>query len=325
MMSCPPVDFEASRRNRRGTCVCLLTASRTRAELGGQLAKRVPGRRQQTGARPAHTGRPYRRRRLRRAWVRSRRANAESALALSCGPGRNNDVIWQRSTASTPEQAPARRGVGATGCSAQLGDDMTPRSRAQARREAAEAGQTMAFDVVKDELANARMTQGLIACIDRLGIPPCSVRFASAGESLATGWKGGQHPAGRLGRGGGPGGRPTTTGVISRVPTPPTANPVARRERMPICTATPGRACQPDQPTESVLSAPLLGHELGDREVQIEPPAPAPNAPCVTGWICIGSGPRRERRIRPSNHVANHDSVKLTVIINTAMTISAGM
>src|SRR4029078_3488251 len=99
--------------------------------------------------------------------------------------------------------------------------------------------------------------------------------------------------------GGGPGGRPTTTGVISRLPTPPTANPVARRERMPTSVAPPGRACQPDQPTESVLRAPLLGHELGDREVQIEPPAPAPNAPCVTGWICIGSGARRRGRTAP--------------------------
>ena len=54
-------------------------------------------------------------------------------------------------------------------------------------------------------------------------------------------------------------------------------------------------------------------------------PAPAPKVPCVTGWICSGSGPRRDRRIRPSSHVANQDSAKLTLIINTAMTISAGM
>jgi hypothetical protein len=56
----------------------------------------------------------------------------------------------------------------------------------------------------------------------------------------------------------------------------------------------------------------------------MEPPAPAPKVPVVTGWICSGAGPRLDRRIRPSSHVANQDRVKVTLIINAATTISAG-
>jgi alkanesulfonate monooxygenase SsuD/methylene tetrahydromethanopterin reductase-like flavin-dependent oxidoreductase (luciferase family) len=68
--------------------------------------------------------------------------------------------------------------------------------------------------------------------------------------------------------------------------------------------------------------AALRANDLAD---QMVPPAPAPNAPCVTGSsACIGAGPRRDRRIRPSTHVAKCDSAKLTLIIKIAITIRAG-
>ncbi len=67
----------------------------------------------------------------------------------------------------------------------------------------------------------------------------------------------------------------------------------------------------------------LRGADLAD---QMVPPAPAPKAPCVTGSsACIGAGPFRDRRIRPSTHVAKCERPKLTVIIRIAITMSAGM
>ena len=69
--------------------------------------------------------------------------------------------------------------------------------------------QTMAFDVVKVELAErAGATQGLVAFIEyRLGIPPCSWCGCVSGESLATGARPVSVPPG--GRPGwGPGGDP---------------------------------------------------------------------------------------------------------------------
>jgi hypothetical protein len=52
----------------------------------------------------------------------------------------------------------------------------------------------------------------------------------------------------------------------------------------------------------------------------------APGAPsCSMASTASGVGARRDRRIRPSSQIANSDNAKFTVIISTAMTISAGM
>src|SRR4051812_37815633 len=72
-------------------------------------------------------------------------------------------------------------------------------------------------------------------------------------------------------------------------------------------------------------SLPGVGLAAARPVVQIDPPPPAANVPCVTGAMCSGAGPRRERRMRPSSQVAKAESVKLTLIISTAMTMSAGM
>jgi regulatory protein len=166
--SCPPQSTsEASREEQaRNLCLRLLTArARTRAELEGQLAKRgypdgvsqrVLDRLTQVGLIDDAD--------FAEQWVRSRRANAgkgKRALAAELRTkGVNNDVITaaldgidagaERQRAEKLVRDRLRREM--------LGDDDDAKIARRLVGMLARRGysQTMAFDVVKDELANER-------------------------------------------------------------------------------------------------------------------------------------------------------------------------
>jgi len=168
MKSCPPQSTsEASREEQaRNLCLRLLTArARTRAELEGQLAKR--GYPDDVSARVLD--------RLARAglvddvdfaeqWVRSRRANAgkgKRALAAELRTkGVDNDVITAALDGidAGAERQRAEKLVRDRLRREKLGDDDDAKIARRLVGMLARRGysQTMAFDVVKDELANER-------------------------------------------------------------------------------------------------------------------------------------------------------------------------
>jgi regulatory protein len=166
--SCPPQSTsEASREEQaRNLCLRLLTArARTRAELEGQLAKRgypddvskrVLDRLTQVGLIDDAD--------FAEQWVRSRRANAgkgKRALAAELRTkGVNNDVITAALDGidAGAERQRAEKLVRDRLRREKLGDDDDAKIARRLVGMLARRGysQTMAFDVVKDELANER-------------------------------------------------------------------------------------------------------------------------------------------------------------------------
>jgi len=166
--SCPPQSTsEASREEQaRNLCLRLLTArARTRAELEGQLAKRgypddvsqrVLDRLTQVGLIDDAD--------FAEQWVRSRRANAgkgKRALAAELRTkGVNNDVITAALDGidAGAERQRAEKLVRDKLRREKLGDDDDAKIARRLVGMLARRGysQTMAFDVVKDELANER-------------------------------------------------------------------------------------------------------------------------------------------------------------------------
>ena len=168
MKSCPPQSTsEASREEQaRNLCLRLLTArARTRAELEGQLAKRgypydvskrVLDRLTQVGLIDDAD--------FAEQWVRSRRANAgkgKRALAAELRTkGVDNDVIMAALDGidAGAERQRAEKLVRDRLRREKLGDDDDAKIARRLVGMLARRGysQTMAFDVVKDELANER-------------------------------------------------------------------------------------------------------------------------------------------------------------------------
>ena len=166
--SCPPQSTsEASREEQaRNLCLRLLTArARTRAELEGQLAKRgypddvsarVLDRLTQVGLIDDAD--------FAEQWVRSRRANAgkgKRALAAELRTkGVDNDVITAALDGidAGAERQRAEKLVRDRLRREKLGDDDDAKIARRLVGMLARRGysQTMAFDVVKDELANER-------------------------------------------------------------------------------------------------------------------------------------------------------------------------
>ena len=166
--SCPPPSTsEASREEQaRNLCLRLLTArARTRAELEGQLAKRgypydvskrVLDRLTQVGLIDDAD--------FAEQWVRSRRANAgkgKRALAAELRTkGVDNDVITAALDGidAGAERQRAEKLVRDRLRREKLGDDDDAKIARRLVGMLARRGysQTMAFDVVKDELANER-------------------------------------------------------------------------------------------------------------------------------------------------------------------------
>ena len=166
--SCPPQSTsEASREEQaRNLCLRLLTArARTRAELEGQLAKRgypddvskrVLDRLTQVGLIDDAD--------FAEQWVRSRRANAgkgKRALAAELRTkGVDNDVIMAALDGidAGAERQRAEKLVRDRLRREKLGDDDDAKIARRLVGMLARRGysQTMAFDVVKDELANER-------------------------------------------------------------------------------------------------------------------------------------------------------------------------
>ena len=166
--SCPPQSTsEASREEQaRNLCLRLLTArARTRAELEGQLAKRgypddvserVLDRLTQVGLIDDAD--------FAEQWVRSRRANAgkgKRALAAELRTkGVDNDVITAALDGidAGAERQRAEKLVRDKLRREKLGDDDDAKIARRLVGMLARRGysQTMAFDVVKDELANER-------------------------------------------------------------------------------------------------------------------------------------------------------------------------
>jgi regulatory protein len=166
--SCPPQSTsEASREEQaRNLCLRLLTArARTRAELESQLAKRgypddvsqrVLDRLTQVGLIDDAD--------FAEQWVRSRRANAgkgKRALAAELRTkGVNNDVIMAALDGidAGAERQRAEKLVRDRLRREKLGDDDDAKIARRLVGMLARRGysQTMAFDVVKDELANER-------------------------------------------------------------------------------------------------------------------------------------------------------------------------
>jgi len=166
--SCPPPSTsELSREEQaRNLCLRLLTArARTRAELEGQLAKRgypydvskrVLDRLTQVGLIDDAD--------FAEQWVRSRRANAgkgKRALAAELRTkGVNNDVITAALDGidAGAERQRAEKLVRDKLRREKLGDDDDAKIARRLVGMLARRGysQTMAFDVVKDELANER-------------------------------------------------------------------------------------------------------------------------------------------------------------------------
>ena len=166
--SCPPPSTsELSREEQaRNLCLRLLTArARTRAELEGQLAKRgypddvskrVLDRLTQVGLIDDAD--------FAEQWVRSRRANAgkgKRALAAELRTkGVNNDVITAALDGidAGAERQRAEKLVRDRLRREKLGDDDDAKIARRLVGMLARRGysQTMAFDVVKDELANER-------------------------------------------------------------------------------------------------------------------------------------------------------------------------
>ena len=166
--SCPPPSTsELSREEQaRNLCLRLLTArARTRAELEGQLAKRgypydvskrVLDRLTQVGLIDDAD--------FAEQWVRSRRANAgkgKRALAAELRTkGVDNDVIMAALDGidAGPERQRAEKLVRDRLRREKLGDDDDAKIARRLVGMLARRGysQTMAFDVVKDELANER-------------------------------------------------------------------------------------------------------------------------------------------------------------------------
>ena len=166
--SCPPQSTsEASREEQaRNLCLRLLTArARTRAELEGQLAKRgypddvskrVLDRLTQVGVIDDAD--------FAEQWVRSRRANAgkgKRALAAELRTkGVDNDVIMAALDGidAGAERQRAEKLVRDRLRREKLGDDDDAKIARRLVGMLARRGysQTMAFDVVKDELANER-------------------------------------------------------------------------------------------------------------------------------------------------------------------------
>jgi len=168
MKSCPPQSTsEASREEQaRNLCLRLLTAkARTRAELEGQLAKRgYPDElSQRVLDRLAHVG-------LvddvdfAEQWVRSRRVNAgkgKRALAAELRTkGVDDDVVTAALAGidAGAERARAEQLVRDKLRREKLGDDDDTKVARRLVGMLARRGynQTMAFDVVKDELASER-------------------------------------------------------------------------------------------------------------------------------------------------------------------------
>jgi len=166
--SCPPPSTsELSREEQaRNLCLRLLTArARTRAELEGQLAKRgypydvskrVLDRLTQVGLIDDAD--------FAEQWVRSRRANAgkgKRALAAELRTkGVDNDVIMAALDGidAGAERQRAEKLVRDRLRREKLGDDDDAKIARRLAGMLARRGynQTMAFDVVKDELANER-------------------------------------------------------------------------------------------------------------------------------------------------------------------------
>ena len=166
--SCPPQSTsEASREEQaRNLCLRLLTArARTRADLEGQLAKRgypydvskrVLDRLTQVGLIDDAD--------FAEQWVRSRRANAgkgKRALAAELRTkGVDNDVIMAALDGidAGAERQRAEKLVRDRLRREKLGDDDDAKIARRLVGMLARRGysQTMAFDVVKDELANER-------------------------------------------------------------------------------------------------------------------------------------------------------------------------
>ena len=166
--SCPPQSTsEASREEQaRNLCLRLLTArARTRAELEGQLAKRgypddvskrVLDRLTQVGLIDDAD--------FAEQWVRSRRANAgkgKRALAAELRTkGVDNDVIMAALDGidAGAERQRAEKLVRDRLRREKLGDDDDAKIARRLVGMLARRGysQTMAFDMVKDELANER-------------------------------------------------------------------------------------------------------------------------------------------------------------------------
>jgi len=166
--SCPPPSTsELSREEQaRNLCLRLLTArARTRAELEGQLAKRgypydvskrVLDRLTQVGLIDDAD--------FAEQWVRSRRANAgkgKRALAAELRTkGVDNDVITAALDGidAGAERQRAEKLVRDRLRREKLGDDDDAKIARRLAGMLARRGynQTMAFDVVKDELANER-------------------------------------------------------------------------------------------------------------------------------------------------------------------------
>ena len=166
--SCPPQSTsEASREEQaRNLCLRLLTArARTRAELEGQLAKRgypydvskrVLDRLTQVGLIDDAD--------FAEQWVRSRRANAgkgKRALAAELRTkGVDNDVIMAALDGidAGAERQRAEKLVRDRLRREKLGDDDDAKIARRLVGMLARRGysQTMAFDVVEDELANER-------------------------------------------------------------------------------------------------------------------------------------------------------------------------
>jgi regulatory protein len=166
--SCPPQSTsEASREEQaRNLCLRLLTArARTRAELEGQLAKRgypaevserVLGRLNQVGLVDDAD--------FAEQWVRSRRVNARKGKRALAGElktkGVDDDVITAALAGidAGAERRRAEQLVRDKLRREKLGDDDDAKVARRLVGMLARRGysQTMAFDVVKDELANER-------------------------------------------------------------------------------------------------------------------------------------------------------------------------